>query len=144
MPLVLFCFSYFSHGVWNFCPGSGLDCDRLTYASHVAQMTITHHHVWLNGWDGVSLTFCSSWPQNGSLPISTSWVTGITATTTLNPEEFLSYLPSIRGSGQVELNPRLLTIPLLSPLSCKLLEGRDFSMSPLQGWALSWHTRWTF
>jgi hypothetical protein len=35
-------------------------------------MTGVVHHTQLIGWDGVSLTFCSSWSETMILPNSTS------------------------------------------------------------------------
>jgi hypothetical protein len=42
-------------------------------------MTGVHHHTQLIGWDGVSLTFCPSWPQTSAIfRSSASRVAGIT------------------------------------------------------------------
>jgi hypothetical protein len=70
MPPTLLCISYFLNTVSHFCNPS-------TCAFCVAGIR-DWHHTRLTGWDGVSLTFCQSWPQTVIFPISTSWVPGIT------------------------------------------------------------------
>jgi hypothetical protein len=54
------------------------DHDPHTYASHIAWIIEMTHHALLVCWDGVSLTFCLSWPRTMIFPISTSQVAGIT------------------------------------------------------------------
>jgi hypothetical protein len=43
---------------------------------HIADITDMHHHSWLIGWDGISLTFCPGCPQTSILPIS-GGITGL-------------------------------------------------------------------
>jgi hypothetical protein len=51
----LFCFSYFSDKVSQFCPAPASNCDPSTYASCIAGNTDVHHHIQLIFWDRVSL-----------------------------------------------------------------------------------------
>jgi hypothetical protein len=49
-------------GAPSFLPGLASDCNLLTYASHIARITVVKHHAHLVCWDMVMLTFCMGWP----------------------------------------------------------------------------------
>jgi hypothetical protein len=68
-----FCFSYFSDRVSCFGRGLAFDPNPSTYYFCIAGITPS-----LLAEIGVSLTFCQGWPWTTILPISTSWVAGIT------------------------------------------------------------------
>jgi hypothetical protein len=77
MPLVLFCFSYFSGKVLQFLPEASLR----PLSSYLCLLHSWDHrlvlHAWLINWDVVSWTFCLSWPQTIILQIFISCVAEI-------------------------------------------------------------------
>jgi hypothetical protein len=78
-PPVLFALVIFFGRVLHFFDQAGLDSDPSTCAFHVAHGWQAHTpHDWLDGWDGISLTFFLGFPQTTVLLICTSKVTGIT------------------------------------------------------------------
>jgi hypothetical protein len=68
---------YFLNRVLRFCLGQHGPPSPI-YPSHIAGMTGKCCHIWLIGWEGVSLTFCLGWSRTPILLICTSWVAGIT------------------------------------------------------------------
>jgi hypothetical protein len=78
----LFAFVTFCNGVLCFMPCLAWTMiSPPTYALHVADracITISPHPGFFFGWDGISQTFCPSWPWTMILPISTSQEAKIT------------------------------------------------------------------
>jgi hypothetical protein len=70
--------SIFQIGSHIFCPRPAWTTIHLPMASHIAEITGAYNHTQLIGWYGASLTSSLDWARTMILPISASWVAGIT------------------------------------------------------------------
>jgi hypothetical protein len=89
-----------------FCLRPGLDFNLPVYASHVAGSADVNHHICL--FVEMRSHFCPDWPQTDILPISASWVAGITDMSYWTPLESLQ----MRLFFAVNCGPLMVNTPI--------------------------------